>query len=797
MREIRAGETTEENNANKFESICIRGISGRDAMDAVESGEILQDSLIATLVTVPPSLARTAVVPLLLDDGTIMLGCKRGSSKEAVRGNEVGERHGEGDIGGVIVGFTPCLKESSGVGCDCGVEEGGSTSYNYIEEWFRERGIGKEPRFHEKFGYSQQSFTKIWSGTCIISDMVLSPVSGALVISATGLGSKREFGEIYPPAISIAIDTDKPILPVHFGHADCVCVGFADSGIGGSNSPKNARTTTRFDVNHGNIYFLTNSGKLCALFDYNSRSARVLRTKRAALLPMPETPRLFEGSATESGGEAEEGEGEEDAESSMDDSAHEELFNGLSEALASDTNDREIAARRAMTDPSLSKDGPVNVKVVVRCRPLLSKEKKEQIPSCIQTTKTDCTLDGKYLPLKTSKTYTMDRVFGSEASQKDVFVEVVSPIVMRVLDGYKCTVFAYGQTGSGKTYTMEGEAHTRGAEASGLIPRAVHGLFDELNADKTCKYTICASHMEIYLEQPYDLLASDNVGGRWKAGTHMNQKLTIVEKIDGSGGIEIQGLSNVQVNKPSDIFKIMHRTKQNRHSAETHCNRASSRSHAIFTLNVTLRKKTSLGEVTKRGRLNLVDLSGSECIKRSGVSGIHAVEAATIGKSLLSLGRVIRSLTGKEKHVPYRESKLTRILSDSLGGSSFTALILAVTPNSKMIGESMSTLGYGMLARGVTNKPKSDVSLKKKKKKRKVKKMLKRTVSKKVLIDGKEVSGGGARGYLTGDTVWFTAAHGSWFTAAHGSWFTAAHGSGSNTMTSMICSRRPKSRSRK
>ena len=231
---------------------------------------------------------------------------------------------------------------------------------------------------------------------------------------------------------------------------------------------------------------------------------------------------------------------------------------------------------------------------------------------------------------------------------------------MRVLDGYKCTVFAYGQTGSGKTYTMEGEAQARGAETSGLIPRAVHALFDELTSDKTCKFTISASHMEIYLEQPYDLLASENHNGKWKAGTHMKNKLEIVEKQDGSGGIDIIGLSNVQVKRPSDIFKIMHRTKQNRHSAETHCNRASSRSHAVFSINVTLRKKTELGEVTKRGRLNLVDLSGSECIKRSGASGIHAVEAAVIGKSLLSLGRVIRSLVGKDKHVPYRESKVRK-----------------------------------------------------------------------------------------------------------------------------------------
>ena len=182
-----------------------------------------------------------------------------------------------------------------------------------------------------------------------------------------------------------------------------------------------------------------------------------------------------------------------------------------------------------------------------------------------------------------------------------------------------------------------------------------------------------------------------------------------------TGGVEIVGLSEVTVKKPAEVFKIMNRTRQNRHAAETLCNRASSRSHAVFCINVSHTSRADGGGlVTKRGRLNLVDLSGSESIKRSGAEGIQAVEASIIGKSLLSLGRVIRSLVAKDKQVPYRESKLTRILSDSLGGSSYTALILACTPNSEMVGETMSTLSYGMLARNVKNVPKKDVELKKK-----------------------------------------------------------------------------------
>ena len=182
----------------------------------------------------------------------------------------------------------------------------------------------------------------------------------------------------------------------------------------------------------------------------------------------------------------------------------------------------------ANLDPTLSTKGPVNVKVVLRCRPMLGNEKKLMIPSCVKCTRNDITVAGEFLPQHNDKTFQFDRVFGPETTQKQLYNETVKPIVYRVLDGFKCTVFAYGQTGSGKTYSMEGDTNRGGAEEAGCIPRAVHTLFDELNSKKGGRFNVTLSHMEVYLEQPYDLLATEETG-KWKSGSHMKKKLKIVE----------------------------------------------------------------------------------------------------------------------------------------------------------------------------------------------------------------------------------------------------------------------------
>ncbi|CAM9234804.1 unnamed protein product [Chrysoparadoxa australica] len=220
--------------------------------------------------------------------------------------------------------------------------------------------------------------------------------------------------------------------------------------------------------------------------------------------------------------------------------------------------------------------------------------------------------------------------------------------------------------------------------------------------------------MEIYNDQLLDLLAPDGPSNQKKVTAKQAQsrsgtepkKLAIVE--DPELGIVVKGLTQLEVTSAAQIFSILRTSKRRRKVAETLCNVESSRSHAIFCIRVMSMEPDvdgTGGGIVRDGRLNLVDLSGSENIKRSGAAGDRQREAGFIGTSLLSLGRVIHALARGVKHIPYRESKLTRILCDSLGGNSYTALILNITPSHQMLDETLSTLSYAQLARGVTNNP--------------------------------------------------------------------------------------------
>ena len=179
---------------------------------------------------------------------------------------------------------------------------------------------------------------------------------------------------------------------------------------------------------------------------------------------------------------------------------------------------------------------------------------------------------------------------------------------------------------------------------------------------------------------------------------------------DPDGTVRVRGLRSVDVRSAEEIFEILERTLQNRRTAETLCNRHSSRSHAIFRISIRSTIVTPTGgQLLREGELNLIDLCGSECIKKSGSEGIRAREAGMIGQSLLTLGRVIKALAEKGSHVPYRDSKLTRVVTNSLGGDSLTAVILNVSPSHKMLEETISTLKYASLAQTIQNAPKQKV----------------------------------------------------------------------------------------
>ncbi|KAK9719990.1 Kinesin- motor protein [Basidiobolus ranarum] len=341
-----------------------------------------------------------------------------------------------------------------------------------------------------------------------------------------------------------------------------------------------------------------------------------------------------------------------------------------------------------------------NIQVVIRSRGRNDKELRENSPSAIQCD----SLIGSEIALsaghydKTARTYTFDKVFGPEATQEHVYDNVVKSFLEEVIMGYNCTIFAYGQTGTGKTYTMEGnleEVNSSFSKDAGIIPRTLHRLFERLESE-TADYSVRLSFIELYNEELKDLLAPDEDPKRLK----------IFEDITRKGSIVIHGLEEFSVNNAMDGVQLLRKGSFRRKIAATKCNDKSSRSHSVFSITVHIKETTPGGEeLLKVGKLNLVDLAGSENIGRSGAENKRAREAGMINQSLLTLGRVINSLVEKSPHIPYRESKLTRLLQDSLGGKTKTCIIATVSPARINFEETLSTLEYAIRAKSIRNKP--------------------------------------------------------------------------------------------
>lgn len=265
-----------------------------------------------------------------------------------------------------------------------------------------------------------------------------------------------------------------------------------------------------------------------------------------------------------------------------------------------------------------------------------------------------------------------------------------------MLAGYNCTIFAYGQTGTGKTYTMSGDmTDTLGilSDDAGIIPRTLYSLFHKLEDTES---TVKCSFIELYNEELRDLLAADD-----------NTKLKIYEnEKKGHLGTLVQGMEETYIDSASTGIKLLQMGSHKRQVAATKCNDLSSRSHTVFTITVLIKRTTESGEdYVSSGKLNLVDLAGSENIGRSGAENKRATEAGLINKSLLTLGRVINALVDKSSHIPYRESKLTRLLQDSLGGRTKTCIIATVSPAKTNLEETISTLDYAFRAKNIRNKP--------------------------------------------------------------------------------------------
>ncbi|XP_066257434.1 kinesin-like protein KIF11 isoform X1 [Euwallacea similis] len=335
-----------------------------------------------------------------------------------------------------------------------------------------------------------------------------------------------------------------------------------------------------------------------------------------------------------------------------------------------------------------------NVKVVVRVRPLNQDEIDRRMKSTLQC------ISHREIRSK-DKTYSFDRVFKPDCAQIDIYSHVIGPMIQDVIMGYDCTVFAYGQTGTGKTHTMiggqrsaESNLNWKEDEEAGFIPRAAANIFHELGLMHITEYNVRVSFLELYNEDVRDLLNDLEV----------SPPLNLY--MDPKGRIYIQHLSENTVCNSNDIYMLLQKGTLKRQTAATLLNTHSSRSHTVFTITVFTRETSVNGEeILKTGKLNLVDLAGSENIAKSGAKDKRAQESANINRSLLTLGRVIQNLADNSKYVPYRDSKLTRILRDSLGGHTKTCIVATVSPAQVAYDETQNTLEYALRAKDIRNTP--------------------------------------------------------------------------------------------
>ncbi|XP_048086687.1 kinesin-like protein KIF3A isoform X1 [Alosa alosa] len=335
-----------------------------------------------------------------------------------------------------------------------------------------------------------------------------------------------------------------------------------------------------------------------------------------------------------------------------------------------------------------------NVKVVVRCRPLNQKEKMmgHKLAVSVDEMRGTITVNKHETTNEPPKTFTFDTVFGPESKQLDVYNLTARPIVDSVLEGYNGTIFAYGQTGTGKTFTMEGVRAV--PELRGIIPNSFAHVFGHIaKAEGDTRFLVRVSYLEIYNEEVRDLLGKDQM-----------QRLEVKERPDV--GVYIKDLSGYVVNNADDMDRIMTLGHKNRSVGATNMNEHSSRSHAIFTITIECSEKGVDGnQHVRMGKLHLVDLAGSERQGKTGATGQRLKEATKINLSLSTLGNVISALVdGKSTHVPYRNSKLTRLLQDSLGGNSKTMMCANIGPADYNYDETISTLRYANRAKNIKNK---------------------------------------------------------------------------------------------
>lgn len=337
-----------------------------------------------------------------------------------------------------------------------------------------------------------------------------------------------------------------------------------------------------------------------------------------------------------------------------------------------------------------------SVKVVVRCRPMNEKEcaaKFERVVSVdVKLGQIIVRNPREAAASELPKVFTFDSVYDWNSKQIDLYDETFRPLVDSVLLGFNGTIFAYGQTGTGKTYTMEGVRND--PERRGVIPNSFEHIFTHISRSQNQQYLVRASYLEIYQEEIRDLLSKDQ-----------SRRLELRERPDT--GVYVKDLSSFVTKSVREIEHVMNVGNQNRSVGATNMNEHSSRSHAIFVITVECSELGVDGENHIRvGKLNLVDLAGSERQAKTGAQGERLKEATKINLSLSALGNVISALVdGRSSHIPYRDSKLTRLLQDSLGGNARTVMVANIGPASYNVEETLTTLRYSNRAKNIKNKP--------------------------------------------------------------------------------------------
>lgn len=349
-----------------------------------------------------------------------------------------------------------------------------------------------------------------------------------------------------------------------------------------------------------------------------------------------------------------------------------------------------------------------SVRVAVRIRPLINREISETCKICTYVTPNE-----PQVWLGNEKAFTYDHVFDLGTKQAHIYDVCIRKLVQGCFFGYNATVLAYGQTGSGKTYTMgTGFIETNGAsvdDSQGIVPRAVHQVFDEIEQrvqrakeqnHQAPEFKVTSQFLELYNEELIDLLDETHSAGSSSKHIKIHQE---------NGTVQVMGATNRLVKSVSEALGCLESGALARTTASTQMNTQSSRSHAIFTLTIqqSLMASETQDVETLSAKFHFVDLAGSERLKRTGATGERAREGISINTGLLCLGNVISVLgdeSRKASHVPYRDSKLTRLLQDSLGGNSQTVMIACISPSDRDFMESLNTLRYANRARNIKNK---------------------------------------------------------------------------------------------